>query len=855
LRRHWSLKWQVTGFITLLVLPALAAAAYGYVVIREHSEEEAKLRLQSQTEAVTVRLEYVIRSAAELTALIDAAAFAEGCRDYLGRIQEHFERYNVIALGGEDGQITCSAPAPDPLPNVADRPWFQRALDSEETVLGDFQTSRTTGEANIIVAAPFQPEGGSDTRFVGAGLRLGWLSEFIGRVGLAEGTEVGIVDRNGTFLARYPDHEAWVGRNVEDPALRAFMESGRAGTFEMRGDDGVRRALNGQWIEAGGTRLFIFAGMPAARLGALASRVSYLQAGLIAAFGLLAVLLAILLARRHILQPLAAARVFAQTLAAGHHERRLDSGSATLEVALLIRALNRMAATLEQNAQDIDRACRIAGLGYWSLHAETGRMHWSKGVYTTFDVDPAALAEPTRDDFFRFIHPDERDQLADRIDRARREDRPPGLDFRVVRADGSIRFCHGEVALAIDAPGDGRITGICQDVTEQRELEDKFRQAQRLEAVGQLTGGVAHDFNNLLTVVVACTEALLEAHADNPAVREQAEGAQKAALRGADLTRRLLAFARRQPLDARPTDVNRLITDMEALLPRTLGETVSVNAVLSPQLWPAMIDMPGLENALLNLAINARDAMPEGGRLLIETANSRLDEDYAARHTEVEPGDYVMIAVSDEGQGMPPEVAARAFEPFFSTKDPGHGSGLGLSMVFGFVKQSKGHVKLYSEPGHGTTIRLYLPRAAEASAEPAAPPENETPAGRETVFLVEDDHLVRTYVAAQLEGLGYGVVAATNGAEALARLEAGEPVDLLFTDIVMAGGVSGYELAEAARRLRPDLPLLFTSGNAQGAPRRPGGSIPTDTPFLPKPYRRRDLARALRQALGSRDNG
>ena len=324
-----------------------------------------------------------------------------------------------------------------------------------------------------------------------------------------------------------------------------------------------------------------------------------------------------------------------------------------------------------------------------------------------------------------------------------------------------------------------------RDVTERRELEARLRQAQRMEAVGQLTGGIAHDFNNLLTVIMGNAETMAERTTD-PALRKLAEMTTMAAERGAELTNRLLAFARKQALDPKSLDVNALVGGMDALLRRTLGEHVEIAPLAGVDLWPAFVDAAQLEGALLNLCINARDAMPNGGRLTIETSNVALDDTYARSHEEVAPGEYVMIAVSDTGVGMTPTVAVRAFEPFFTTKEVGKGTGLGLSMVHGFVKQSGGHVKIYTEEGHGTTIKLYLPRATRAGAAATAAIGETVAGGSERILLVEDDEQVREHVTAQVTGLGYRVVAVGTGVAALAAMER-EPFDLLFTDVIIPG--------------------------------------------------------------------
>jgi len=393
------------------------------------------------------------------------------------------------------------------------------------------------------------------------------------------------------------------------------------------------------------------------------------------------------------------------------------------------------------------------------------------------------------------------------------------------------------------------MVGSMVDVTNQKILEEELRQAQKLEAVGQLTGGIAHDFNNLLTVILGNLEALAEGLEAADERRHLAEMTRTAALRAADLTSRLLSFARRQALDPRPTDLNKLITEMESLLRRTLGAHLDITVVQHLGVRRALIDRAQLENALLNLCLNARDAMPDGGHLTIEASDQDLDEGYVRDNPDAAAGHYVMVAVTDTGSGMDAATLKRAFEPFFTTKDVGKGSGLGLSMVYGFVKQSNGHLEIDSEPGRGTTIRLYLP-AAEAETElqvepPAAPT---IVGGSAKILLVEDDELVRNHIARQLEALGYAVVRAENAKAGLEILKQTSDFALLMTDVVMPGGMNGQELAQAARGLYPSLPVLFTSGYSENALMHQGRLDP-DVHLLTKPYRKQDLALKVCEVL------
>lgn len=387
---------------------------------------------------------------------------------------------------------------------------------------------------------------------------------------------------------------------------------------------------------------------------------------------------------------------------------------------------------------------------------------------------------------------------------------------------------------------------------EKEATESKVRQAQKMEAIGQLTGGVAHDFNNILTVITGTIEILSDAVKDRPHLTQITDLMGGAAARGAELTKHLLAFSRRQPLQPRNTDVNALIVDAARLLRPTLGEHIEIESMLAHDSAPALIDPSQLSTAILNLALNARDAMPDGGKLTLETKNVVLDENYARQNSEVKPGSYVMIAVSDTGTGIPANLLEKVFEPFFTTKEAGKGSGLGLSMVYGFARQSNGHIKIYSEEGHGTTVKLYLPQASGSGAEEHAG-ETTSYAGEhsdQTILIVEDDPLVRQYVLAQINRFGFRTLAAANAAEALAIVDGPERIDLLFTDIMLPGGVNGRQLASEAIKRRPQLKVLYTSGYAENALVH-HGRLDAGVLLLPKPYVSADLARMLLTALAS----
>jgi signal transduction histidine kinase/CheY-like chemotaxis protein len=487
-------------------------------------------------------------------------------------------------------------------------------------------------------------------------------------------------------------------------------------------------------------------------------------------------------------------------------------------------------------------------------------------------------------------------QITSLIDNAfANQARELNAEFRITRADDdALKWIEARSIIFYDAHRRPlRVVGVNVDVTERkrsilrlraftetleesirertRELEAEYaarqkaeellRQAQKMEAVGQLTGGVAHDFNNLLTVVLGGLETIgrqLPQLPESPAtarIVRARDMALQGVQRAVTLTTRLLAFSRQQPLIPKPLDANRLVSGVCELLRRTLGENISLETVLAGGLWPTFADANQLENALLNLALNARDAMPNGGKMTIETANCYLDEAYV--HSLPEPvgrGQYVMIAVADTGAGMDQATLEKAFEPFFTTKEVGKGTGLGLSQVYGFVRQSSGHVKIYSEVGEGTAVKIYLPRyfGTTEGGQTAAMPDAMRAIGKETILVAEDDDALRTYTTDVLRELGYRVLEAGSGAEALEILARDIQVDLLFSDIVMPGGINGRQLADEALRRRPELKVLFTTGYTRNAIVHHGRLDP-DTHLISKPFSFQELAAKLRSRLDSAD--
>jgi PAS domain S-box-containing protein len=526
--------------------------------------------------------------------------------------------------------------------------------------------------------------------------------------------------------------------------------------------------------------------------------------------------------------------------------RYLLDGFAITLLGFALSAVRQRSAALRASEARYRQLVEFSLDAIW-IHTEDNLVYLNPEATRVFGVADASVLLGRQVD--EIIHPDEHARAHERRTMMRTTgQRAPLTIMKFLRADGTPVLLEVK-ASPIEYEGQPSIVAVGRDVSERMQLEEQLQQAQKLEAVGQLTGGIAHDFNNLLTVIVCNLDLLRELPQVPPAAIQSIDLALNAALRGSDLTRQLVAFARRQALVPQSFSLNQRVSATVDLLHRTLGEQVEIKLILAPDLWPAMADPSQFESALVNLAINARDAMDRSGRLTVETANSHLDADYTQSNTDAAVGDYVLICVSDTGCGMEPEVLARAFEPFFTTKTH-RGSGLGLSMVYGFARQSRGHVKIYSEPGRGTTVRLYLPRAAaKVTAEPLAKPDQvQIARPDERILVVEDNAEVRQTVVRQLHELGYQTIEAAGGTEALDALMQGERVDLMFSDVVMPGGIDGTQLAEAATALRPGLKVLLTSGFAR-ASIQDGATSTYLKNLLSKPYRKTELAQRLRATL------
>lgn len=724
---------------------------------------------------------------------------------------------NAFVVNSEGVAVVSSLRFPFPRVYVGDRDYFVAQRDNPATGLfiSTPMNSRTPEVGRFVgVSRRIEGPDGGFGGIVVVALRLSYFDSFYESLDLGPGSLIAILHTRGCLLFRAPHLEDMVGRDLSSyPLFTTHLPQSPVGVFRnVSVADQVERLF--AYRQVAHLPLVVEVGLGMDEVLApwreRAGRM-VLEHG--------AVLLVLLVLMGLVLVQFSRTRLFASEL--GVREGRLRTVLDTVADAIV---------TIDQGGVVRSANAAIeAAFGY--------RVEEILGTPVARLIPGWAKEHP---DFV--LRPGVAEQSASAPRSA--------VETEGQRKDGS-RF-PVEVSLGWGhEAGEVRTTAVIRDITTRKQVDEALRRGQRMEVVGQLTGGIAHDFNNLLGIIVGNLD-LLDGQVGDETAQRRLRTAIKAALRGADLTRRLLSFARGRAGATAPTDLNAIIRSMDEMLQRSLTTVVEVELILAEPLWLTAIDAGDFEDVVLNLALNARDAMPQGGRLSIETANVALDGDYAVQNPGLVPGDYVVVAVSDTGVGMTKETLERAFEPFFTTKSEAKGSGLGLSMVYGFARRSLGNVKLYSEPGHGTVVRLYLPRAADADVQnrPHETAEPALPGGHETVLVVDDEDDLRMIAVEFLQTLGYRTLAASDGAEALAMVAGNEPIDFLFSDVVMPGGMNGQELAEQAKVLRPELAILLTSGFPRNGTRSPKGNL--KLPILPKPYRRADLAQWVRRLLDER---
>ncbi|MGE5537138.1 MAG: PAS domain-containing protein [Gemmatimonas sp.] len=828
-----TFRWPSFAIIVGAFTIALLCDGFVYHVLAAAHSEAVQTTEAENTDFARVMGEYVAKTMQGVDLLVettkhmiesDSELMTPGSPELIARLQQQVAIFpgvsRLVVLDARGNWIGSNRRNPtrgSPNENYADRAFFSVQRDNPDLGLYIDAPRRgmVSGDALIAVSRALKTRDGEFDGVVLGMLQLESLKEFF-RAGVSGNSGAVALWRNdGTALLRVPDPNNIAGNRYPNLFLLSQMTDSPTGSFESPGTtDGKSRHVSYRMLP--GVPLTVTVARAYDDVLSPWRRSAWTYGSIAAVLNVLIVGLGGILAREM--------------------SRRERSEAVAREGERLIRLV---ADNVPMLIAYVDRNLR-----YRFVNRVTER--WMGQPATEFIGRTVAEMLPPL--FYERSKP--------RIAAALRGEAQTFEEFRTY-GDGVERWA--SVTYVPVAEGAGGYLVVVADITGRkraearlREHEEQLRQAQKMEVVGQLTGGVAHDFNNLLGVILGNLDLLDTMLRERPEAQRVLRRAIDAVERGGSLTRQLLAFSRKQMLQPRAITVGELLSELAQLLRRTLGESVDVVTAAAADLWPCRADQSQLETAILNLALNARDAMPKGGRLSILAENFAIGADDSDQFDDVTPGDYVMVAISDTGTGMPPDVAARAFEPFFTTKEVGKGSGLGLSMVYGFVKQSGGHVRLYSEPGMGTTVKLFLPRArSEELAGPARSRDIDTPAlgGGELILVVEDNLALRQIAVTTLEKLGYRTVEASTADEALGALAEHPDVDLMFTDVVLPGGRNGFDLAAEAHRRMPRLRILFASGHpnvgdaAHGAP--PGALV------MAKPFRAAELARSVRQALES----
>jgi signal transduction histidine kinase/ActR/RegA family two-component response regulator len=809
----------IFGTLVIVVILGVAAAFIVYLratAIRDVETEMTKLSvvLAEQTARTLQSAEIVLAAIETGLGHLDTGTpeGAQSAHELLVEKIAGVPQIKYATVLGPDGTLLISSFS-YPALNVwlGDRSYFTAHRDTPglPLVISEPIQSRTTGEWLIFVSRRRTAVDGSFAGILTTALDLLYFEDVYKAATLTEGTAISLLRRDGVLLARYPRIEAIIGRSFANgPILRELPASG----------GGLVRAIATMDQQPALFAPRIVPGYPLVVTPSIRENVMLAgwqrQAWVI---GVVAVV--------------AAATILVLLVLL----RRLFDQVATRDTAL--RRQTAMLTTFIENLP----------VGVTLIGADMRYQAFNQLFLRLFDMEPGMLK--IGDPFGKLIrHAAERGEygpgdIETQVRKRAEQLQNPRSNYERVRPNGQVLDIR-----RVTLPG-GEFVTVYTDITERKKLEQQLIQAQKMEAVGQLSGGVAHDFNNLLAVIIGNVEDAIEKSQDHPELKERATAALDAALRGAELVRHLLAFSRNQPLQPKLLNLGTVVRAIEPLLRRSLGENVTIENTIPNDLWSVMADPAQLENVLLNLAINSRDAMPGGGKLRLACANTSLDSS-AAASVELPVGDYVTLKVSDTGTGIPPHIMPKVFDPFFTTKEVGKGSGLGLSMVYGFARQSGGAVKIYSEVGYGTEIHIYLPRIATAadSSEPTGTRPADAPAGSERILVVEDKPDVRTMAVNVLERLGYRTAEAEDAAGALEVLDRGEIFDLLFTDLIMPGSMNGIGLAREVRRRFPSIAIVFTSGFSDSNQLVEEAASVRAT-IISKPYLRTELAKCIRAAL------
>jgi PAS domain S-box-containing protein len=836
--------------VAIALLPVIAVQAYNefdlrrarQLEVQSHAISLAKLAAAEQQQIVQ-GIRQVLIALSELPAI--KARDGKACNAYLAAMKQRFPAFITVIVADLHGRDFCDANNFHRPINIGERAYFANALKTGAFTVGEFSKGLATGQNLIQFTLPFHGDDGELGGVIVASLSLDWLANYIAQKGAPEGAALAVTDRNGTYLARYPDNSRFVGTKIPDLTI------GEQTVVDTISVDGVERIVGRSVLEGDSGGLVVSFGLD--KTQAFAEMQSRTQFGifLIVLSTSLVLVLTWLGARRFIHRPLGRLVDAANQWRLGDYAQRVDIRERS-EIGRVANAFNTMADALQHHEHELRAA---------KEKAEEAAAR----ITMIFESTADSVITVDRDFRVTFFNERARIQIArggELVGMNLQEDVLNPADVQLcnplreamahqqsVSYEAYCSRCCAWFEINTFPMADG-LAIFFRDITEhkqaleaRRQTEEKLHQSQKMESVGQLTGGVAHDFNNLLTVISGNLE-LIEDTKDIGRVRQFAAAARRATDRGAKLTAQLLAFSRRQKLSPKLVNANQLVLGFQGLIQQAVGERCEIRLRTVERLWLCNVDPSLLETALLNLALNGRDAMADGGVLEIETQNVVLDEATAGSP----PGSYVRLSVKDTGHGMPPEVRDRAFEPFFTTKEIGKGTGLGLSMVYGFVRQSGGHATVESATGVGTTVALYLPKAAQqADAEVETIQPQMIPGGSERILVVEDNEDLLEVTSAMLTTFGYEVLCAQNGAEAIQILESGQEFDLLFSDVVMPNGMSGVELARELRRRNKSVKILLTSGHAGDVLERHQAA--GEFPIIDKPFRLSDLVRRLQSIL------
>ncbi|MDP1832208.1 MAG: PAS domain S-box protein [Geothrix sp.] len=864
-----SLRVRLFAIALLAIGPGLGLAYYTAVEGRRRATAEAHEAARDLAGLIALQEGQLLDGTRQLLVALSHQVVLplkdpSTCRSQLQHILGHFGRYANLGIADLKGDVICSAlPMPRQV-NVADRSYFRLALQARDFSIGDYQVGRTSSRPSINFGYPVLDDQGGVHGVVFAALDLERLQEFEKVVAskLPAGATLTKMDADGTVLVRQPDPGGTVGHAAfSAPILRRVLAA-PSGSFLGSPPGGEKHLYAFSQISTmmTGTNIRVVLAVPEAVAFSVIQRALLRDLLALVLVAGLAMALTWVISERLVVGPVRRLVGATSLLAGGEFSARSRIPHGQGEIGELARAFDEMAASLERREAERGRAeatLRESEERYRGLFENAYDIIYTHDLarrVTSLNKAGEAIIGYSRDevlgrDIVQLVAPEHRSLAGQTIERMLAgEDAAATYELEIVTREG--RRVPIEVSSRL-IYADGRpiaVQGIARDVSERKRLQSQLAQAQKMEAVGLLASGIAHDFNNLLGVIIGFCE-LME---DNPSPRsapQRLSQIKDAGMRAAALTRQLLAFGRKQVLEPRVLDLNAIVTDTVKLIERLIGEDIALRIRLASDLGSVSADLGQMEQVIMNLAVNARDAMVNGGSLSFETANADLDEAYAGTHAGVMPGRYVMLAVSDTGLGMDVETQARIFEPFFTTKEKGKGTGLGLATVFGVVKQSGGNIWVYSELGQGTTFKVYLPRVDEpAEAVEVQNAGAAVPGGTETILLVEDDASLRELAREHLERNGYTVLAAPSpfAALELARLHAGR-IQLLFTDVVLPG-MNGRALADQLVRMLPEVRVLYASGYPNDAIAC-HGVLEAGIHFLSKPYMHEALARKVREAL------